>query len=54
MEAHGQRTPAVRRIEIPEPYLSEWVAWGFAQLLAYLRVHAAFEDYSRRREARET
>ncbi len=49
MDANGQRTPAVRLMEIPEPYLSEWIAWGFAQLAGYLRVHAAFEECSRRR-----
>jgi hypothetical protein len=53
VEADGQRSAALGRSEIAEPYLREWVAWGFAQLVSYLRVHAAFDDYCRRRDVRE-
>jgi hypothetical protein len=52
VETNGQRALSGGRIEIPEPYLNEWLAWGFCQLAAYLRAHAAFDDYCRRRDAR--
>ena len=51
MDTDGQLAPAVGRTDIPEPYLAEWLAWGFNQLATYLRNHAAFEDYYRRRQA---